>query len=60
MSGFDQAKMMEQFFETEGERAYQDGVRVGGCPYNPQSRPGMFWLLGWLEAYRVAEGSGMG
>jgi ribosome modulation factor len=57
MSGYDRVEMMAQFFETEGERAYQNGVRVGGCPYNPKSRPGMYWLLGWLEAYRADEGS---
>ena len=35
--------------------AYHAGLRVGMCPYNPESKPGMHWLLGWLEAYREDE-----
>ncbi len=55
MSVYDQVEPLGEFFETEGQRAYDGGVRVGGCPYDPQSKPGMHWLLGWLEAYRADE-----
>ena len=39
----------------EGREAYDEGLELSDCPYNPDSEDGVDWEGGWMSAEEDAE-----